>query len=108
MTTTFSRVATVTAGTKRAAVVSGKRGQPSTYLTGLLCLPLTPVDSEIRQRLQLNTPHEVLQTFIDGAVDVAEGDILVIGSAEYPIKAVGNWSWRNSSYLHLVVEELKR
>lgn len=61
------RLMTETATTKRApSVVNGKRGAPSTYLTGLPCMPLDPVDPEVRQRMALETPHEILQTTIDG------------------------------------------
>lgn len=68
-TVSFRRLATVTASTKRPpAVVSGKRGTPTTLLTGLKCTPLDPVDPEVRQRLGLNTPHELLQTFLADTV----------------------------------------
>lgn len=77
----MSRLTTETASTKRApAIASGKRGTPSTNLTGLSCTPLDPVDAEIRQRFGLETPHELLQTFVDGG----------------------------TTFYHLVIEDLKR
>lgn len=77
----FRRMATVTASTKRSPAISGgKRGTPTTNLTELSCTPLDPVDAEVRQRLGLDTPHELLQTFIAGG----------------------------TTFYHLVVEELKR
>jgi hypothetical protein len=57
--TSFRRMATVTAGTKRT-----KKGEPATVLSNLKCTPLDPVDPELRRRLALETPHELLQTFI--------------------------------------------
>lgn len=77
----MKRLTSVTASTKRApAISSGKRGTPAVNLTGLACTPLDPVDAEIRQRLGTDTPHELLQTFVDG------GD----------------------TFYHLVIEDLKR
>lgn len=68
----FRRMASVSASTKRAqmagAGVNRKKGAPSTLLTGLRCTPLDPVDPELRKRLALETPHELLQTFLsDGS-----------------------------------------
>jgi hypothetical protein len=106
----FSRFATVTASTKRPpAVSSGKRGVPATEISSLTCLPLDPVDAEVRERLALDTPHELLQTFAQGGLDIREGDILVVGSTEYPIRAVEDWRWPPDSadYVRLVLEELK-
>lgn len=61
------RLCTVTASTKRSpAPVSGKRGTPTTNLTGIRCTPVDPVDPEVAQRLGLNTPHELLQVTADG------------------------------------------
>jgi hypothetical protein len=75
------RFTTVTASTKRSPAISGgKRGNPVAKLLGLKCTPLDPVDPEIRQRLALNTPHELLETFVDGG----------------------------GVFLHLILEELKR
>ena len=80
-TTGFKRMATKTASTKRPpALSSGKRGVPATKLTGLTCTPLDPAAPEVRQRLALNTPHELKETF------VSDG----------------------SEYLHLILEDLKR
>jgi len=106
----FSRFATVTASTKRPpAVSSGKRGVPATEISSLKCLPLDPVDAEVRERLGLDTPHELLQTFAQGGLDIREGDFLVVGSTEYPIRAVEDWRWPpdEADYVRLVLEELK-
>jgi len=61
------RFCTVTASTKRAPGMSGgKRGAPTVNLTALKSTPIDPVDPEIRQRLALNTPNELMQTYVDG------------------------------------------
>jgi hypothetical protein len=80
-TVSFQRMMTKTASTKRPPALSaGKRGTPATNLTGLTCTPLDPVAPEVRQRLALNTPHELLETFV--------GD--------------------GSEFKHLILEDLKR
>jgi len=62
-TRSFSHLATISCSTKRT-----QKGNPATNLTGLKCIPLMPVDPELRRRLGLETPHEIKQTFItDGA-----------------------------------------
>lgn len=108
MTSAFDRVANVTASTKRPpAVSSGKRGAPVAHLASLKCTPLDPVDAEIRQRVTVESPHELLQTFVDRAADILPGDLLVVMGKEYPIRSVADWGWGSSSYRHLVVEDLK-
>lgn len=80
-TRSLARLSTVDAATLRPpALVAGKRGDPAAHLYGLKCTPLDPVDAEVRQRLALETAHELLQTF------VASED----------------------GYLHLILEDLKR
>lgn len=103
-------MATVAASTKRPpAKSSGKRGDPPTNLSALSCTPLDPVDAELRARIGLRGAMELLQTFVEGGLDIQEGDILVVGSTEYPIRSVGEWNWPadGTDYLHLVVEDLK-
>lgn len=56
---TFRRMATLTASTERTT-----RDLPETLLTGLKCTPLDPVDPDLRRRMALETPHELLQTYI--------------------------------------------
>jgi hypothetical protein len=77
----FRRMATKSASTKRPPALSdGKRGAPATNLTGLKCTPLDPVSPEIQKRIALDTPMELLQTFLTD----------------------------NAGFVHLVVEDLKK
>lgn len=104
----MKRFLTVTASTKRPPTISsGKRGTPATNIATLTCTPLDPVDPELRQRLALDTPHELLQTFTE-ATDILPGDFLVVGSVSYPIRSVAEWTWRSTVYRHLILEDLKR
>lgn len=80
MSVAVRRLARVNAETKRNPdVVAGKRAAPETNLTGLKCTPLDPIEPEIRERLAINTPHTLLQTFVTD----------------------------NESFLHLVLEDLQ-
>lgn len=104
----FSLLATVSCSTKRAPDLSGgKRGTPATNLSGLSCTPLDPVDPELRARLELDTPHTLLETFLEGTNDIETGDVLVVSSVEYPIRAVEDWTWRDTRYQRLILENLR-
>lgn len=77
----FQSMASLSASTKRAPAISGgKRDVPADNLSGLSCTPLDPVDPELRATLNLDTQHELLQTFL------SDGD----------------------GFVHLILEQLKR
>ncbi|MEM7344588.1 MAG: hypothetical protein AAF485_10120 [Chloroflexota bacterium] len=105
---TFAEMATLSANTKRATVVDGKRAAPSAHLIGLNCTPLDPVSADVAQREQIITPHELKQTFIEGDYDIVEGDVLVVDGVDYPIKSVADWSFGELTTYRLIIEELKR
>ena len=106
------RLASKTASVKRAPIVGGKRGQPATVLSGLVCTPLYPADAgqanNLLQRLKLETPYRLLETFVAGHHDVQGGDTLVIDGDEYTVRAVAEWEMPGISrrFTHLTVEEL--
>lgn len=110
----FQRLATVTASTKRAQTTDRKRGAPITSIVELFCWPIDPAETEkardmaVRLRQELNSPFELLQTFVAGDLDIVEGDILVVAGKEYPIRSVSDWAWRGSTYLALLLEETKQ
>jgi len=109
MSTAFLCFATLTISTKRSpAVTGGKRGTPTTFLTGVKAMPLDPVSPELRQRLALNTPHELLQTYVLGTQDIREGDFVVSGTQEYPVRSVAEWPSSDGVLRHLILEDLKR
>lgn len=59
--------ATQTASTKRSpAIVNGKRGAPATNLASVKCTPAYPASADVAQRAGLDTPHELLQVYVDG------------------------------------------
>jgi hypothetical protein len=108
---TFLRVATVTASTKRPpAITSGKAGVPVTNLASLKCTRLVLADDakELRETYQLGTLTNILQCFTQGDLDILTGDVLVIGSAEYPIRLVQAWPFGDDVRKRLILEGLKR
>lgn len=114
MTTTasFTRLASVEASTKRAASISsGKAGAPSTNIASLQCTPLYPVAnaSEWRETLGLKTLVNLMQSFVQGDLDIIAGDVLVIGSDEYPVRFVNPYNFgRFDVRRQLILEDLKR
>lgn len=102
----FSRLATQIASVKRAALSAGLGTVPVTVLTNLPCAPLDPVNAETRTRLQLDAAYEIWQTAFDSAYDIRKGDLLVIASTEYPVRAVESYTWRAGTYLRVFVEKV--
>ena len=105
----FARLASVTASTKRSAgVVNGLEAAYTESIASLKCLPLDPVDPNLAQVDGLAW-HELLQTAVEGGLDVQEGDILVVATIEYPIRAVSDWTWPPDTlpYQVLIIEDVK-
>jgi hypothetical protein len=64
-TRSFIKMADVSASTKRnPAVTSGKRGTATTNLTSVSITPLDPVTLEVAERLALDSPVRLLETFM--------------------------------------------
>ena len=89
----FTRMATSTAATKRATMSGGIRAAPVANLSGIACTPLDPVDAEVRQRIGLEGPHTVFESFVEGSQDILVGDFFTVESIDYIIKAVESWEW---------------
>ena len=78
--------------TKRQAIVNGQPGARQPHLVDLACTPLLPdANGELQKRFKLDTPVELLQTYILGVVDVRQGDHWIQGGATYNVKAVQTW-----------------
>lgn len=101
----------LTASTKRAQLTGGKRGAPTPYLTGLACTPLDPIDpgrhAEIQQRFNIETPHLLVETFLDGHPDIVASDRFVVDGKEYVVRGVARWGKAGSldAYTHLTLED---
>lgn len=108
--TSFEKLATVTASTKRSGgIADGLEVGYVENIASLACLPLDPVTPEVAQGIEGLSFRELLQTAVEGGLDIVEGDILVVGSAEYPIRAVSEWTWppAQTDYLILLLEDIK-
>lgn len=108
----FARLATQTCSIKRLGPVpaTGKRGEATTYLSGLRCTPLDPVDESIREVVTLAKPYQARQLFIEGNLQLVETDVLVYDGVDYVIRAVGLWDWPMGDGVrttHLVVEDAR-
>ena len=109
----WGRFATVTVSTKRSAVVSGKRAEPTTYLTGIASTPLLPANSDrsgaLMARLKLDTSHVLLETFVLGEIDIAHGDLLTVGGVDYVVRDVALWSapLLSEKAMHITVEDFR-
>lgn len=111
MSASFTRLAVVNASTKRPPAMSnGKRGEPAARLGLVKCLPLDTAEQQrvrdlaARLGMALDAPLDILQTMTEGSQDIKEGDVLVVDTKEYPIRAIDDWYWRGSKYLVLLVE----
>ncbi len=107
---TLRRLATLSATVLRATMTGGKRGAAAVHLSGLQAVPLQPASPEVVQRLQLQTPHQVLETYVVGAHDIVPGDVLTVGGEQYTIRGVGRWTPPGNAigqFTHLVVEDVQ-
>lgn len=112
-----SDLATVTASTKRAPAPSSDRiGSPVAHLASLSITPLQSIEPELALELNIRDPREAKKTHvfaISGSLpDVEEGDILVISSTEYTIRAVAEFNddlgrFEDGSYARLIIEQRK-
>lgn len=104
----FDKLATVTASTKRGGgVTNGLENAYAEEIASLECLPLDPVDPNVALGIEGLGWQEILQTAVQGGLDIVEGDLLVVSSTEYPIRAVADWTWRGSEYKMLFLEDKK-
>ena len=109
-TPAFQHMATDTATVKRPpAMVSGKRGAPVVVEDlSLAILPLMPLDAQVRASIPLDTPHQLYVTYTEGeTIDLAEGDLLVVDSVEYPIRRIAKWPYGDIIYYEVIVEVLE-
>lgn len=110
----FNRMASISANTKRLPAFDADkiRGAPELYLRQIKCTPIDPVSAEVSQSFGLDAAIELLQTFVDGDKDIVEGDTLIPLSGFYQdrelrVERAAEWKWRNTSYVHLILEEDK-
>ena len=104
----FDKLAVVTASTKRSAgIVDGLETGYVESIASLKCLPLDPIDPDLKLGIEGLGWRETLQTATQGDLDIVEGDLFVVGSAEYPVRAVAEWTWKGSEYKIAYLEQVK-
>jgi len=91
------------------AVAGGLSGDLATEIASLKCLPLDPLSPEVAKMTGLGTFVELLQTMVEGGLDILEGDVLYVGSNSYTVRAVGQWTWSptGTDTLRLILTEVK-
>lgn len=113
----MNRWLTLICDTKRLTVSgTGQSSALATNLTGVSTSEFMPVSAEIRTRLMLDTPNELMQVFCGDAVDLKVGDYIrplnsqiVPSAVDYPVRAVERWPWATGQTFKMaVVEDLKR
>jgi hypothetical protein len=109
------RLCTVLASTKRGTKdpSTQRRGTPTTFLSSLRIMPLYSVSDAILKVMVTSSPKELKETIhvpigTQTLPDVKEGDTLVIGSIEYMVSFVKEWSSQRQSCLQIVVQEQKQ
>ncbi len=103
----FMRQMTVAASTRRApGVVAGKQGDPKVHVPTMRCTPLYPASTETARRLDIDAPTNLLEAFTAEA-DVRDGDQLVVGNKTYAVTKALTWPWRNHTFVHMVLEEVR-
>ena len=98
---------TINASTKRNPAKSGgKIGDPVTNLALIKIVPPMPVDQEIRERYDIQSPRQVWVTYAQEQ-DVLEGDILLLSgnSTEFQVSGVGPWPG-DDEFLEIIYEEV--
>ena len=108
--TRFAELASVAASTKRSGgVADGLETAYAESIASLKCLPLDPVNPEMAQGIEGLSFRELLQTTVEGGLDILEGDLLVVGNTEYAIRAASEWTWPpdGTDFITLLLEERK-
>lgn len=99
MSLAFQRLAVVSAATKRKPVpdpVTGKQSGPVTHIVLMKCTrPCLADDAkELRETYKLESLVNVMQTFVQGHLDIVTGDTLIFldnETKEYPIRILQLW-----------------
>lgn len=107
MSLSSQRLMTVTASTKRAP--ANRSGVPVAHLTNVKIMPIGPrsVDVSFSGALRINL--EQAETYADAEYDIKRGDVLVVGSREYPIVEVDAYSWSASeTFLQIILDDKAR
>lgn len=102
-------LATTTCTIKRASFSAGGRdpATAATVLTGLACTPVSAVDAGKRNLDEITEGvASAMETFILGAHDIRQNDIVVIGGVSYLATAVALWP--TAAAMHCTLELVRQ
>lgn len=110
MSSSFDKMAIVTASTKRSAYADKQFSEPVESIASLSCTPVDPATRGLLASLDLETTYEMKHTFVAGGLDIKAGDLLIVGSKTYDVRYVGEWYWPTdlADYLILILQDSKR
>ena len=106
----FTLMASTTASTKRRPAADGNElfQVPATNIASLACTPIDSMAPETVINADLGAPFTIFQTFVQGGLDIVAGDVFVVGSQEYAIRAIEPYEWTPDSsavYMRLILEK---
>lgn len=95
----------------RNATVTASVLMPATFAVvaaDILVTPLDPYVSAVQPRWGTEAPTELLKCYTESTAPVV-GYYLQVGTKNYPIRQVAEWSWRQGgdTYYELVLEDIK-
>ena len=95
MSSSFAKMARLAASTKRSGAPDADKHETAfaVSIAALKCIPLSTVEPELAQGLDFGPWYELLKTTVQGGLDIKEGDLLVVGAEEYPIRSVASYYW---------------
>lgn len=104
---------TVTASTKRAVDEgAGQYSAPVAYLSSLAITPLWPLEGGTITQFAIESPRDYRECYhvpVAGAPlpDVAEDDLLIVSSVEYPVQYIHDYKDSDVPVLHIIVQRVK-
>ena len=111
MSAAFNRMATQEARTQRTTL----DGDVIVKIPSLKCFRISPANNgdELRETFRLSTMNLLLDTYLEGDLDVEIGDILIpIGGMydgyEFPVRLVLPAPFRDEIHKRVVLEDLKK
>jgi hypothetical protein len=106
--TGLRRRMTAVIGIERNIKSNGRHGSLVTVHSGLKATPLYPVQPETKERLDLATKYQLLQTAVSvpESGEIRNGDTLTAEGKGYAIRAVEAWPQQGTGFLMLYVEAI--
>jgi len=109
MTTSFTKLATVTASTKRIpTIASGKIGSRAVNIVSLKCTPIDPVSPGSENVDVLDAHVQLYVTYCESTTDIQQGDEFIVGTTSYTVKSAEDWAFGSSTYLRIILTKYKK